>query len=171
MEQSILYYSITNPYIYLKRYYTRLKQGERKMVMKTKEEAKANFEAAIAYIPDRYAKGVAKAEWLTPAKSDSAEKNYADGVGKAVSGKTRQKAIAGMTNEDWRNGATTKGVPIIGDRIRGALNTWAANWGGIYDQVAARVASLPPKTTDWRANINSRLVPTVEAWRKAAGKT
>jgi hypothetical protein len=141
------------------------------MVLKTKEEAKANFEASIGYIPDRYKAGVSKADWLTPAKSDVAEKNYADGVGKAISGKTRQKEISKLTNEDWKNGAINKGAPIIGERIRGALNDWAAAWGPMYDQVASRVASLPPKTIDWRANINNRLVPTVESWRKAAGKT
>jgi len=76
-----------------------------------------------------------------------------------------------MTNEDWKNSAINKGAPIIGDRIRQALDKWAANFGPKYDQVVARVASLPPKTTDWRANINNRLVPTVETWRKSAGKT
>jgi hypothetical protein len=141
------------------------------MVLKTKEEARANFEASIGYIPDRYKSGVSKADWLTPAKSDSAEKNYADGVSKAISGKTRQKAIGTMTNEDWKNGAINKGAPIIGDRIRNSLNIWAANWGPKYDQVASRVAALPARTTDWRANINNRLVPVVETWRKAAGKT
>jgi hypothetical protein len=141
------------------------------MVLKTKEEAKANFEAAIGYIPDRYRSGVSKADWINPAKSDAAEKNFADGVSKAISQKTRQKAISSMTNEDWRNGAINKGAPIIGERIRSALNDWAANWGPMYDQVAARVQSLPAKGIDWRANITNRLVPTVEAWRKAAGKT
>jgi len=141
------------------------------MVSKTKEEAKANFEAAIGYIPDRYRAGVSKADWITPAKSDAAEKNFADGVGKAIAQKTRQKEIAKLTNEDWKNGAINKGAPIIGERIRGALNDWMANWGPAYDQVVSRVAALPPKTVDWRANINNRLVPTVEAWRKAVGKS
>jgi hypothetical protein len=141
------------------------------MVTKTKEEAKANFEASIGYIPARYAAGVAKADWLTPAKSDAAEKNYADGVGKAISGKFRQKEIAKMSNEDWKTAATNKGAPIIGDRIRLALDKWSTNWGPKYDAVVAKVAGLPPKTTDWRANINNRLVPTVDAWRKAAGKS
>jgi len=141
------------------------------MVTKTKEEARANFEASIGYIPDRYRAGVAKADWLTPAKSEAAEKNYADGVSKAISGKTRQKEIAKMTNEDWRTAASNKGAPIIGDRIRGALDKWTANFGPIYDTVVSRVTALPPKTTDWRANINNRLVPVVEQWRKGAGKT
>ena len=141
------------------------------MVLKTKEEARANFEASIGYIPDRYRSGVAKADWLTPAKSDIAEKNFADGISKAISAKTRQKEIAKLSNEDWRAAAVNKGAPIIGDRIRGALDKWSSNWGPMYDSVASKVAALPPKTTDWRANINNRLVPTVETWRKAAGKT
>jgi hypothetical protein len=141
------------------------------MVTKTIAEAKANFEASIGYIPDRYRAGINKADWLTPAKSDNAEKNFADGIAKAVSGKTRQKAIAGMTNEDWKNGAINKGAPVIGERIRAALGEWEANFGPIYAGVQSRVAALPPKGTDWRANINNRLVPVVEQWRKGAGKT
>jgi len=141
------------------------------MVTKTLEEAKANFEASIGYIPDRYRAGVQKADWLTKAKSDAAEKNFADGVSKAISNKTRQKAIAEMTNEDWKNAAVNKGAPIIGDRIRGALDKWAAEFGPVYSTVQAKVAALPPKGTDWRANITNRLVPVVEQWRKGAGKT
>jgi len=140
------------------------------MVIKTKEEARANFEAAIAYIPARYSAGVSKADWLTAAKSDQAEKNYAAGVQQAIANKTRQKAISALTNDDWKNAALNKGAPVIGERIRAALGTWAANWGPMYDQVASKVATLPAKTPDWRANINNRLVPIVETWRKAAGK-
>jgi len=141
------------------------------MAPKTKEEARANFEAAVAYIPSRYQAGVQKADWLNPAKSDAAEKNYASGVQAAVGSKRRQTQIAKLTNEDWKNAAIAKGVPTIGTRVQQALGKWQANWGPAYDQVVARVAALPDRTTDWRANINNRLVPTVEAWRKAVGKT
>lgn len=141
------------------------------MVSKTKEEARANYDASISYIPARYEAGVKKADWLSPAKSEAAEKNYADAVSKAVSQKTRQKAISSMTNDDWKNAAVAKGVPIIGERIRLAEDKWMAEWGPKYDQVCSKVATLPPPTTDWRANINTRLVPTVEAWRKSAGKS
>jgi len=140
------------------------------MVLKTKEEARANFEAAVSYIPDRYRAGVEKADWLTPAKSDVAEKNYADAVSKAVAEKRRQKRIAELTNDDWKRAAVEKGAPIIGERIRAALDKWMAIWGPMYDKVAAVVPSLPPKTLDWRANINNRLVKVVETWKKAAGK-
>jgi len=141
------------------------------MVLKTREEAKANFEAAIAYIPARYESGVNKADWAGPAKSDQAEKNYADAVSKAVTDKSRQKAIAKVSNESWRTAAVNKGAPIIGERIRGALDKWDNEFGPMYDQVRSKVPTLPPKTTDFRANITKRLVPVVETWKKAAGKT
>ena len=140
------------------------------MVMKTKEEARANFEASISYIPARYEAGVRKADWQTPAASEQAESNYAAGVSDAVAKKTRQKGVRDTSNSDWQNAAVTKGRPIIGERIRGALGKWAANWGPMYDGVQSKVATLPPKTTDFRANINNRLVPTVEQWKKGAGK-
>jgi len=140
------------------------------MVIKTKEEARANFESAIAYIPSRYESGVRKADWAGPASSEQAEKNYADAVQRAISNKTRQKKIKEVSNSAWQEAAVRKGAPIIGDRIRASLDKWASNWGPIYDSVASKVATLPPKTTDFRANINNRLVPTVEEWKRASGK-
>lgn len=139
------------------------------MVLKTAEEAKANFQASISYIPQRYTAGVQKADWLTPAKSDAAERNFADGVSKAVANKTRQRKIAQLSNDDWKNAAVQKGAPIIGSRIQGALDKWMANWSPIYSKVQTSIASLPPSTTDYMANINNRLVPTVKAWKQAAG--
>jgi len=140
------------------------------MVLKTKEEARANLESSIAYIPSRYEAGVRKADWQTPAASDQAEKNYSDGISKAVAAKRRQTNIKKISNADWQDAAATKGAPIIGERIRGALNKWSANWGPMYDSVTTRVGALPAKTIDFRANINNRLVPVVETWKRAAGK-
>jgi len=140
------------------------------LVLKTKEEARANFEAAIAYIPARYEAGVRKADWATPAGSDTAEKNYAAGVQKAITNKRRQVEVKKVSNSAWQEAAATKGAPIIGARISGAMEKWSAEWGPMYDAVSSKVKALPPATTDWRGNINNRLVPTVEAWKKAAGK-
>lgn len=140
------------------------------MVTKTKEEARANFEASIAYIPARYTAGVRKADWAGPAGSDQAETNYAAGVADAVAKKRRQAKVRQVSNSDWQAAAETKGAPIIGGRISAALGKWMANWGPIYDGVVSKVAALPPKTVDFRANINNRLVPIVEEWKRGAGK-
>jgi len=140
------------------------------MVLKTKEEARANFEAAVPYIPDRYVAGVEKADWFTPASSDTAEKNFATQMSKVIAEKRRLKGIKAITNADWQAAAREKGAPVIGDRIRAALDKWEAEWGPMYDKIVALVPKLPPKTIDWRENINKRLVAVVAEWRKAAGK-
>lgn len=141
------------------------------MVHKTRAEAKENLEAAIAYIPDRYIAGVKKADWLGPAGSDQAERNYADGISKAVTNKSRQKGVKKVSNTEWQDAAANKGGPIIGERIRGALDKYDANFGPMLEAVNSKVDTLPPRTVDWRNNISKRLIPTVEAWKKAAGKT
>ena len=141
------------------------------MVHKTTAEARANLEASIAYIPARYEAGVKKADWLGPASSEQSEKNYATGVNKAVANKSRQKGVKKVSNADWQNAAVNKGAPIIGERIQGALDKYEQNFGPVYDRVLATVKTLPPKTTDFMANINKRLVPTVKAWKAASGKT
>jgi len=140
------------------------------MVLKTKEEARANFEAAVAYIPERYRIGIEKADWFTPASSDQAEANYATALTTAIAEKRRQKAIKQVSNTDWQEAAVTKGAPIIGERIRAALDKWITEWGPMYDRIVALVPRLPPKTLDWRANINNRLVRVVEEWKRASGK-
>ena len=140
------------------------------MTAKTIAEARANFEASIAYIPDRYVAGVRRADWATPAGSESAEKNYAAGVQKAISKKSRQAGVRKVPNSEWQEAAATKGGAIIGERIRGALDKWQSEFGPIYDAVVSKAATLPPRTVDWRANINSRLVPIVETWKRASGK-
>jgi len=141
------------------------------MVMKTRAEAKANLENAISFIPERYTLGVQKADWLGPAASDSAEKNFADGIAKAVADKRRQKAIKTLTNEEWRSAAVDKGSGVIGERIRASLDKYDANFGPMYEQVQNKVNALPARTVNWRDNIQKRLVPVVESWRRAAGKT
>lgn len=140
------------------------------MAVKTKQQAQANFEASTTYIPSRYEAGVRAADWQTKAASDQAEQNYAAGVQKAIAAKSRQNKIRNVSNTDWQNAAATKGAPIIGDRIRQAVPKWAANWGPIYDSVVTAIGSMRPRTVDYKTNITNRLIPTVEAWKKAAGK-
>lgn len=140
------------------------------MVHKTIEEAAANLEAAATYIPARYIKGVQKAEWLTPAGSEQAETNYATGVGAAVAGKRRQAAIKRLSNNDWREPAVKKGGAIIGQRIKDAIPKWRTNFTPVLDAMNSAADGAPPRTTDFMANITNRLVPVVEAAKRAAGK-
>ncbi|GAI89647.1 unnamed protein product, partial [marine sediment metagenome] len=124
------------------------------MVLKTKEQAKANLEASIAYIPERYKAGVAAADWFGPASSEQAEKNYATAVSVAITNKRRQKGIKRVSNEEWKTAAMDRGSVNIGPAMTATIDKWAARWGPMYDKVQSVVHGLPPKTTDFMANIN-----------------
>lgn len=138
--------------------------------MKTAEQARANLEASVTYIPERYKQGVSTADWQAKAASDAAERNYADAVSNAVAKKSRQAGVRKVTNEEWKAAATNKGGAVIGTRIRESLDKQSANWKPIYDRVTADVAKLPPRTVDFRTNVTNRVMGTVESWKKAAGK-
>lgn len=138
--------------------------------MKTKEEAKANLEASVAYIPDRYRAGIARADWATAAGSDQAEKNFADSMANAVAKKSRQLKVKQVSNTDWQTAASVKGGAVIGTRIRESLDKQSARWSPIYDRVVADLGRLPPKTVDFRTNITNRVIGTVESWKKHSGK-
>lgn len=138
--------------------------------MKTKEEARANLDASIAYIPDRYRTGVGRADWAGPAGSDQAERNFAEAMSKAIAKKSRQLKVKMVSNSEWQERAAVKGGAVIGERIRAALDKQAAKWGPIYDRVTADITRLPARTVDFRSNITNRVVGTVESWKKHAGK-
>lgn len=138
--------------------------------MKTKEEARANLEVSVSYIPERYKVGVGRADWATPAGSDNAERNFADAMSKVIAAKTRQNAIKKVSNAAWQALAVEKGGAVIGERIRAAIPKQAEKWGPIYDRVVTDIARLPARTVDFRANISNRVIGTVESWKKHAGK-
>jgi len=138
--------------------------------MKTLEEARANFVASAALIPERYKLGVSRADWSGKAASDQAEANYAAAMTKALSQKSRQTGVKKVSNADWQNAAITKGGAVIGTRIRESEEKWATKFGPIYQAVQADIGRLPGRTTDAMQNIDARLKPTVKSWQKHAGK-
>ncbi|GAI77005.1 unnamed protein product, partial [marine sediment metagenome] len=78
--------------------------------------------------------------------------------------------IKKISNEIWRDGAIKKGAPRIGEAIRGALDKYATNFGAVYSGIVSLVPTLPPRTTDYIANIDNRLKAVVRQWKKGAGK-
>lgn len=138
--------------------------------MKDVNTARANLEASIVLIPDRYRRGVQQADWQTNAGSDQAEQNWMAGVQQAGAAKRRQAAIRAVGNQAWQQASATKGADAIAQGIRNGLNKYAANFGKVYAAAQPAFAALPPKTADPMQNIQNRLIPSVMAWRRAAGK-
>lgn len=139
-------------------------------VHKTIEEAGENLDKAVAYIPERYKKGVGKADWSGPAGSEEAESNYAAGVSEAVANKTRQAGIRAIDNSVWQRAAAEKGGAAIGPGIKRGLGKYKANIRAPMEAAIAASDSAPARTRDWRENISNRLIPVVEAERRAVGK-
>ena len=139
-------------------------------VHKTIGQAKDNLDKSIAYIPDRYKAAVGKADWATPAGSDEAESNYGEAVSRAVADRTRQKRVREVSNEEWRSRAKDVGGARIGEGVRKGLGKYTARMGPVLDAMNAASDAAPARVIDWRANITNRLIPVVEAARRAAGK-
>lgn len=137
---------------------------------RTVEQGRANLEASIVLIPERYRQGVQGADWHTPAASDAAESRYAQATQRAISLRSRQAGIRRTSNEQWRSAALA-GADKIGEGIRMHLDKWATNFGRIYTgSVLPALRQLPPPGADAMANIDSRLKPIVRAFQMGAGK-
>ena len=138
--------------------------------MKSLAEARINFESAIGTLGDRFIAGINRADWAGKAGSEQAEANYAAGVQKAVSAKSRQSGVKKVTNAEWQAAAATKGGAVIGTRVRESLDKWEANFGPVFAAVVADIQRLPARTTDAMSNIDMRLKPTVKSWQKHSPK-
>lgn len=139
-------------------------------IPKTLSQARQNFDQATATLGPRYEAAVKRADWLGPASSDLAESNFSTSMQRALQAKSRQAGVRKVSNADWQNAAVNKGAAVIGQRTKDALGKWETSFGPIYQQVVDSLPGLPGKTTDFRSNINNRLVRVVETWKRASGK-
>lgn len=132
---------------------------------RTLEQGKANMEASLTLIPDRYRQGVQVADWKTAAGSDAAEQLFASKMGAAITNKSRQKGIARVTNEQWKERALASSNAMV-DGMRRNLDKWATNFAKPYNAAMAVVKALPPRGADPMGNIDKRLKPVVDAFVK-----
>jgi len=98
---------------------------------------------------------------LDAAKSDQAEKNFADQMSKAVAGKYRQKALGRLTEQDLNSGMIAKGASAYRTGTAAAKDDWAA-------EVEPHLATLdnlklPARTTDPMQNIDNRVKGVAKA--------
>lgn len=119
---------------------------------KAKERYVSGASANAEKLVENY---VAQPGKLDAAKSDQAEKNYADQVSKAVAGKYRQKALGRLTEADLNAGMREKGASAYRSGTNAAKDTWA-------EEVEPHLATLdnlklPARTTDPMQNIDNRV--------------
>lgn len=133
------------------------------MVRKTIDQAAVNLESSISLIPDRYEMGVKGASWQAAAASQQAEANFAAGIQKAIGNKSRQKGVAKVSDEEWRNKTITLGKQRIGEGIRANLDKYKTRFNPVLQAMNNAAASAPPRTVDAMANIDNRLKRVVQA--------
>jgi len=132
-------------------------------IHKTIADARANLEAAIAFIPDRYKRATSRAIWAEPAASDQARANYEAGVMEAIAEGRREAGIREAGDAKYRKGTAEKGARVIGERIRAALGDYERFFKPVLDAMCAAADAAPPRTRDPMVNIDQRLKPVVSA--------
>jgi len=127
---------------------------------KSLEATRTNWEGAIGRVPAAYAKGVAGAKDVIN-KAIAGEELYAAKVQEAISNKSRARALAKVSDEDWRKAATEKGAARIGTGMTAAKEKFASGMGEVLSVIQG--VTIAPRTADPIANVDGRVKPIVAA--------
>ena len=122
------------------------------------EEAKTNYKSAATFAPTRYEAGVRRATGVIEAAIKGQELYEAKMSDPAVLAR-RAKALARLSDEDWRKAALEKGKERIGRGMAFGAEKWAKEWRPYAEALAA--LELPPRSVDPMANIDNRLKAVV----------
>jgi len=128
--------------------------------VKPQSEITENFITGAGQAPARYKKGVARADWQTPAGSEEAESNFASGISEAVAAKSRQKGIQNISNAAWQQKASGPGAERIGKGMRDAAPKQAANWA--ESRAFLESVTLPARTRNATENVQNRSIPIAQ---------
>lgn len=141
------------------------------MAQKTPELAGKHYEESIPLVSSRYSEGIDRVQgWKSAATSQQATKNYADGIQMALAKGLREKGLAKVTDEEWKTAAKNKGAASIGNAMTLAKDKYVRNVAPTMNAAISAINSAPARTTDYKTNVNNRLLKVIEAQKKAAGK-
>lgn len=129
------------------------------MRVKSQSQVDAAYRAGIPKAAAKYKDGVAATNnWQEQAIKG--ESNYATKVSEAVANGTRAKALASVSNEEWKNAAINKGAARIGPGMEQGADKRSRNFEPYRTALEAK--SLPARSTDAMTNIDNRLKATVQ---------
>lgn len=139
-------------------------------VHKSIEEARKHLGEAAPVIGTRYKEATAKAVWAEAAASNAAKANYEAGLAEAIAAGRREANIREAGDTKYRKGCSEKGAAVIGGRITAALAEYASKFSPVLSAMNSAADAAPARTRDFRTNITNRLMPVVEAAKRAVGK-
>lgn len=128
--------------------------------IKSSSEIAKRYEEAIPRVGPAYKKGVeGVTDWQE--KAVKGQGLYEAKMSDSEVLARRGKALEKVSNEDWRGKATTLGASRIGTGMKENLAKRTKNYEPIRSAIEG--VSLPDRTADPMANIDSRVKPIVQA--------
>ena len=132
------------------------------MKVKSQSDIKKNFEQSTSIVTERYRSGVADANWKDAAISG--QDLYVQTMQNPTVLARRNKGINKVSDEAWRGAATTKGAPVIAQRMKDASGKQASGFEPYRS--ALESMTLPAKTTDPAQNVANRVTPIAVKFRQ-----
>lgn len=133
--------------------------------IKSQAEISENYDKGIARAPENYKKGIQRTnDWQEKASSESAESNYAEGVQRAAASKLRQRKVAQVSNEEWKQAAASVGSTRIGQGMKAGAGKRAKNFEPYRAFIEG--TSLPDRTTDAETNVMNRVIPLAKGMQE-----
>jgi len=139
-------------------------------VHKTIAEAKDNLRTAAPLVGPRYKLATGRADWEGPASTPESQANYEAGIAESNAAGRRIAKVREAGNAKFVKGCAEKGALVIGARITAAIEDYGREFSPILSAMNAASDAAPARTRDFRTNVTNRLLPVVEAAKKAAGK-
>jgi len=120
-----------------------------------------NYRAGATVAPARYKDAVSRASWKDAAASTEAEELFKAKMSEVLAEERRRKGIEKVTDAEWRDAAVKKGATRIGPGMTAAVEKHATRYAPFRSALEA--VTLPPKSADPIANVDSRVKPIVSA--------
>lgn len=138
---------------------------------KTPEAAQRHYVESIPNVSSRYSEGIDNAKnWKTNSMSPSAKANYEAGIANAIRLGLREKGLAAVSEQEWKDAAKQKGAASIGNAMTLAAEKYGRKVAPSINAANNFMATAPARTTDYKINVQNRLLGVITAMKKASGK-
>ena len=129
--------------------------------MKTKslDESMTNWRGSHTRVAAAYGKGIDRADnWQ--ANAIAAKDLYAAKIAESIANGSREKGIAGVSNEEWKRRAKDKGQKRIVDGMKASDAKMSQGLGKVLAALAE--VNLPARTADPMENLVNRAGAVVQ---------
>lgn len=111
-------------------------------------------------VPAAYKEGVERTSGWQAAAIDGKE-NYEAGVTAAMADSRREKGLSKVSDSEWKTAAANKGSTRIASGMAASEGKFNAGMSKVLSTIEG--VSIPARTQDGMANIDSRLKPIAQA--------